>query len=247
MDPDVPLLIPEVNPDHLQLISNQSFGPGAILTNPNCSTIGLVLALKPLHDRFGIRSLNVVTLQAISGAGLPGLAGMEINDNVIPFIEGEEEKIERETRKILGRLKNGRIREAEIVISAQCNRVPVIDGHTECVSIGLEKPASLNAVRESWEGFVSTPQQLRLPSAPAKPIHYQADDRHPQPRLHRNLEKGMAVSVGRLRDCPILDLKFVILSHNTIRGAAGGAILAAELAVSQGLVRNPGGGSKPRP
>ncbi len=247
MDPDVPLLIPEVNPDHLQLVSNQSFGPGAILTNPNCSTIGLVLALKPLHDRFGIRSLNVVTLQARPGAGLPGLAGMEINDNVIPFIEGEEEKIERETRKILGRLKNGRIREAEIVISAQCNRVPVIDGHTECVSIGLEKPASLNAVRESWEGFVSTPQQLRLPSAPAKPIHYQADDRHPQPRLHRNLEKGMAVSVGRLRDCPILDLKFVILSHNTIRGAAVGAILAAELAVSQGLVRNPDVGSKPRP
>ena len=236
MDAHVPLLVPEVNPDHLTLVKQQPYGSGAIITNPNCSTIGLVMALKPLHDAFGLSAVQAVTMQAISGAGLPGIAGMQIADNVIPHIGGEEDKMERETRKILGTLCDGTVVEATITLSAQCNRVPVIDGHTECVSVSLTRPAGKQALIEAWTQFRSVPQELDLPSAPRQPIHYFHEPDYPQPRLHRNLEGGMAVSVGRLRPCAVLDYKFVVLSHNTLRGAAGGSVLAAELAVAKGVL-----------
>ena len=237
MAADVPLLVPEVNPDHLDLVRQQSFGGGAIITHPNCSTIGLVLALKPLHDRFGITRVHVVTMQALSGAGLPGIASMEMADNVVPHIEGEEDKMEIETRKILGQLKGGVVTAANITVSAGCNRVGVTDGHTECVSVSLARSATPEDLIEAWNSFRSEPQKRNLPSAPNQPVHYFHEPDYPQPRLHRNLEGGMAVSVGRLRSCPILDYKFVALSHNTVRGAAGGSILAAELAVARGVLR----------
>jgi aspartate-semialdehyde dehydrogenase len=236
MEPDVPLLVPEVNPDHLDLVRHQNFGGGAIITNPNCSTVGLVLALKPLHDGFGITHVQVVTMQAVSGAGLPGMASLEITDNVVPHIGGEEDKMEQETRKILGQLKGGVVTAADITISAQCNRVNVTDGHTECVSVSLARDATPEELILAWTSFRSEPQKLGLPSAPAVPVHYFHEADYPQPRLHRDLEGGMVVSVGRLRPCPILDYKFVALSHNTVRGAAGGSILAAELAVAKGVV-----------
>lgn len=235
-DPDVPLLVPEVNAEHLDIVREQRFGPGCILTNPNCSTIGLTLALKPLADAFGLSAVHIVTMQAISGAGLPGVASLEIFDNVVPYISSEEEKIERETRKILGHFDGSRIIDAELKISAACNRVPVVDGHTECVSVALERPASAVEIREAFESFQGLPQALRLPSAPAKAIHYHERVDSPQPRLHRDLDGGMATSIGRLRPCGILDWKFVLLSHNTIRGAAGGALLVGELAVARDLV-----------
>ncbi len=236
MDPEVPLLVPEVNPDHLEMARKQRFGSGAIVTNPNCSTIGVVLALKPLLDAFGLSRVHVVTMQAISGAGLPGVSSFEIVDNVIPYIQGEEEKIERESRKILGSLQDRRVKEAELAVSAQCNRVPVLDGHTACISVGLQRAAQAAQLQEAWERFSSLPQELALPTAPEKPVHYLHDEKAPQPRLHRELERGMAVAIGRLRPCSLLDFKFVALSHNTIRGAAGGALLAAELAVAKGLL-----------
>ncbi len=232
-DSDVPLLIPEVNPDHLELIKNKK---GAIITNPNCSTIGLVLAIKPLLDAFGIEAMNVVTMQAISGGGYPGVPSLDILDNVIPFISGEEEKLESEPKKILGKLSDGKIVMTEIKTSAQCNRVSVIDGHTENVQIKFKKKPSKNEIIEAWKEFKSLPQILDLPSAPQKPIHYFEEDHLPQPRLNRNLENGMAVSVGRLRDCEIFDYKFTVLSHNTVRGAAGGTLLVAELMKAQGYL-----------
>ncbi|MCA9751918.1 MAG: aspartate-semialdehyde dehydrogenase [Gemmatimonadetes bacterium] len=236
MDPDVPLVVPEVNPDHVELVRAQP-GPGAILTNPNCSTIGLVLALKPLADAFGIESVNVVTMQALSGAGIPGVPSLSALDNVIPFIAGEEEKIENETRKILGRLDGARIAPADVTVSAACNRVSVIDGHLECVSVKLRKKASAGDLESAWRDFSAEPQARKLPSAPAAPIVFLREDDAPQPRLHRDLGGGMAASVGRLRPCPLLDWKFVTLSHNTIRGAAGGSLLLAELAVARGLLK----------
>jgi len=235
-DKDVPLLVPEVNADHLQLIKQQNFGGGAIVTNPNCSTVGLVMALKPLHDAFGLHEVFVVTMQALSGAGYPGVPSLDILDNVIPYIGGEEEKVQSEPRKILGKLANGSIELLELPISAHCNRVAVFDGHTECVSVRLSRKADEQAVIDAWQGFTAEPQRLQLPSAPENPIRYFSEDRYPQPRLHRDSGKGMTVSVGRLRKCPLLDYKFVLLSHNTIRGAAGGAILNAELLVKQELV-----------
>lgn len=235
-DPDVPLLIPEVNGDHLQLLRVQNYNGGAIVTNPNCSTIGMVMALKPLHDKFGIKKVNVVTMQALSGAGYPGVSGLDSTDNVIPFISGEEEKLETEPLKILGRFNGSGISLTEIKISASTNRVAVIDGHTESVQIELEKKATAEEIIEAWESFTSEAQQLDLPFAPVKPLHYFREDKYPQPRLHRNIDKGMAVSVGRLRPCNLFDWKFTVLSHNTIRGAAGGAILCAELMVKKGLV-----------
>lgn len=236
MDPDVPLVVPEVNPDHVALIEGQSFGAGSILTNPNCSTIGLVLALKPLADAFGLEQVHVVTMQAVSGAGIPGLSSYEILDNVIPFISGEEEKMESETRKILGTLRTDGIDQAPVIVSAQCNRVPVIDGHTECVSVKLSRAVSADELLEAWRSFMPEPQQRALPSAPQRPIHVILDPAGPQPRLHRDLDGGMATAVGRLRPCPLMDYKFVTLSHNTVRGAAGGALLVAELAHARGLV-----------
>ena len=234
-DSDVPLLVPEINADHLDLVPLQKT-QGGIITNPNCSTIGLVLALKPLLDRFGVLRVSVVTLQALSGAGLPGVPAMQVIDNVIPFIPGEEEKLEHEPLKILGKLTEDRIEPAEFVISAQCNRVPVLDGHTEAVSIELASTASEDELWDAWEGFQGEPQRLALPSAPRRPIHRIRRPDGPQPRLHRNLDGGMAASIGRLRTCPILDFRFVVLSHNTLRGAAGGSLLAAELAMARGLV-----------
>ncbi len=233
MRDDVPLLIPEVNPDHLKLVDSQPYSGGAIVTNPNCSKIGLVLALKPLQDAFGIASVNVVTMQAISGAGFPGVSSLEILDNLVPFISGEEEKLESESRKILGSLGGSGIKDAPIVFSAQCNRVAVLDGHTECVSVKLGRSATTDEIIDVWETFRAEPQRLGLPSAPSNPIIYDPAEAAPQPRLHRNAGSGMAVTIGRLRPCALFDFKFVVLSHNTLRGAAGGSLLAAELAVSK--------------
>lgn len=235
MDPLVPLLVPEVNSDHLQLLKSRSTVKGLIVTNPNCAVVGLVMALKPLVS-FGLEKILVTTLQAVSGAGYPGLPSVDILDNVIPFISNEEDKIETEPLKILGSVKSAGIEFLSCHISAQVNRVPVTDGHLECVSIKLKNKPALQEIKELWRDFKSTPQLLDLPSAPQKPLIYFEEENYPQPRLHRRLENGMAVSLGRLRDCPVLDLKFVLLSHNTVRGAAGGAILNAELLVKEGHV-----------
>jgi aspartate-semialdehyde dehydrogenase len=236
MDPRVPLLIPEVNPDHLALLDRQPGSGGGIITNPNCAGIGLALALKPLHDAFGVREVQVVTLQAVSGAGLPGVASLEILDNVIPFIPGEEEKLETEPRKVLGALTSDGVELAPFRVSAQCTRVPVLDGHLECVSVALDGPPDPQEAARVMGGFRGRAQGLGLPSAPRRPIHVLPGASDPQPRLHRDLEGGMAVAVGRIRPCPVLGLRFVLLSHNTMRGAAGGALLAAELALADGRV-----------
>jgi aspartate-semialdehyde dehydrogenase len=241
MDPDVPLLVPEVNADHLRLVERQragrNKGSGMIVTNPNCSTTGLVLALKPLLDAFGLDAVSVVTLQAASGAGYPGVPSLDLLDNVLPYIGGEEDKLETEPKKILGAYADGAIVERELALSASCNRVPVLDGHTECVSVRLRERPELDAIAAAWRDFTALPQELALPSAPYHPIHYLAEPYAPQPRLHRGLERGMAVSVGRVRPCPLLGYKFVALVHNTIRGAAGGAVLNAELLLRQGYVQ----------
>jgi aspartate-semialdehyde dehydrogenase len=233
-DKNVPLLIPEVNPDHLDLVTSQQHNGGMIITNPNCSTIGLTLALKPMEDAFGIEDINVVTMQALSGAGFPGVSSLSIMDNIVPYIGGEEEKIESEPLKILGILDNNTVKFKKFRMSAQCNRVPVIDGHLEVVQVNLKEKASKESLIETWRNFRGEPQVLKLPTAPEKPIHYFDDPLYPQPRLHRNLENGMAVSVGRLKECPIFDYRFVVLSHNTMRGAAGGALLCAELLIKKG-------------
>ncbi len=225
-DEDVPLLIPEVNHEHLQILKNKN---GGIVTNPNCSTIGLILAIKPLYDVFGIEQLNVVTMQAVSGGGYPGVPSLDILGNVVPFISGEEEKMKTEPLKILGKINNNVIEPANFTISAQCNRVPVIDGHLETVQIKFKNKPTKNEILEVWKNFKSLPQELNLPSAPKQPVNYFEEEHLPQPRLNSNLENGMAVSVGRLREDEIFDFKFVVLSHNTIRGAAGGTLLAAEL------------------
>ena len=232
-DPNVPLLIPEVNYDHLEIIKENN---GAIVTNPNCSTIGLTLAIKPLFDKFGIESMNVVTMQAVSGGGYPGVPSMDILGNIVPFISGEEEKIKSEPLKILGKRIGNTIEHAYIKISAQCNRVPVVNGHLETVQINFSSKPDMQGIINSWMNFSSMPQQMKLPSAPLNPIHYFAEDNLPQPRLNSDLENGMAVSVGRLRECEIFDYKFVVLSHNTIRGAAGGTILTAELLKAKGFL-----------
>ncbi|MFA7288090.1 MAG: aspartate-semialdehyde dehydrogenase [Melioribacteraceae bacterium] len=242
-DIDVPLIIPEINYDHLELLHVQKY-KGGIITNPNCSTIGLAMALKPLYDNFGLEAVNVVTMQAISGAGYPGVASLDILDNVIPYIGGEEEKLETEPTKILGKLhlsktdsdktNTGEIELTNFKISAQCNRVPVIDGHTESVQVKLKSKPTLEEIKKVWREFKSLPQKLNLPSAPIKPIHYYEEDNYPQAKIHRNLENGMGVAIGRLRECALFDYKFTILSHNTIRGAAGGTILIAELMQAKG-------------
>lgn len=237
MDAGIPLLVPEVNSAHLHLIKEkQQKQKGFIITNPNCVATGLVMGLKPLEMEFGLESVFITTLQALSGAGFPGVASMEIADNVIPFIKGEEEKVETEPLKILGHYENNQIIPLKCKISAQVNRVPVTNGHLACISIKLKKKPAAQDIIEAWSTFRGPPQALELPSAPARPLVYFEDERFPQPRLHRDLEKGMAVSVGRLRECPILDYKFVLLSHNTIRGGAGCSILNAELCVKEGMI-----------
>jgi len=236
MDDDVPLLVPEINPAHLELIKFQKFGNGCIVTNPNCSVIGLVLALKPLLDNFGLKALNVTTMQAISGAGNPKTVKLDIEDNVIPFINGEEEKVEIEPLKIFGEFESGKILYNNFKIGVQCNRVNVIDGHTECVQVNLNQKVKKDDIIKAWQEFRGEPQNLSLPSAPKRPIYYFNDQSYPQPKYQRNLENGMAVSIGRLRKDPLFDFKFVILSHNTVRGAAGGAVLCAELMKEKGFI-----------
>jgi len=232
MHPSVPLVVGEVNPDHLDLVKGQKFPNGGILvTNPNCSVIGITLALKPLMQ-FGLESVHVVTLQAVSGAGYPGVASLDIVDNVIPFISGEEEKVETEPLKILGNLIDGTIQQASLKISAQCNRVPVTDGHMACISVKFRHKPNPDDLIHAWESFRGEPQKLNLPTAPEKPIHYSTGLNHPQPKLHRHADKEMAVTIGRLRPCSLFDYKFAILSHNTMRGAVGSALLNAELLVT---------------
>jgi aspartate-semialdehyde dehydrogenase len=239
MDADVPLLIPEVNANHTTLIETQRRrrgGDGFIVASSNCSATQLALALKPLHDAFGLRSVSVVTMQALSGAGYPGVPALDILDNVLPFIPGEEDKLESEPLKLLGKLENGRITTAPLTVSAQCNRVPVRDGHTECVSLQLERRAELGEVIGVLEGFAGRPEAADLPSSPPRPILVTDHDDRPQPLRDRDAGAGMCVTVGRLRPCPILDFKFVLLGHNTMRGAAGGSVHNAELLVAQGWI-----------
>jgi aspartate-semialdehyde dehydrogenase len=241
MDEDVPLLVPEINHDHLQLLSvqkrKQNYGKGYIIANPNCTTMAMVLALAPLHQAFGLEKVHVVTMQALSGAGYPGVASLDIIDNVIPYIEGEEEKVETEPRKILGKFQDGKIVFADFSVSAHCHRVNVADGHLEAVSVSLRHHPTLEQLIESLQSYSSLPQELELPSAPRRPVVYVEGHDRPQPRLDRDAEKGMATVVGRIRACNIFDYKFEVLGHNTIRGAAGAAILNAELLVARGILK----------
>jgi aspartate-semialdehyde dehydrogenase len=227
---DVPLLIPEVNAEHTAIIEQQKKrfnNKGYIVTNPNCSTIGLVLALAPLHKKYSIKKMFVTTLQALSGAGFPGVPSLDILDNVIPFIGGEEAKMESESLKLLGTLEGGKFVYADIAISASCNRVNVKDGHLECVSIELDKKPVREELIQTLKEF-NPLKDLNLPSSPPQPILLKEEDSRPQPKYDRDLGNGMASIVGRIRECPVLDYKLIILSHNTVRGAAGAAILNAE-------------------
>ena len=237
MQPDVPLVIPEINADHLRLIESQAWrksSRGFVVTNSNCSAMGLALALAPLQKHFVLEKVFVVTMQAVSGAGYPGVASLDILGNVIPFIKNEEEKMEEETPKMLGSVNGSGAVPADFLMSAHCNRVAVEDGHTESVSVKLRNPATADEIISLWRGYRSVPQEKRLPSAPDQPIIYDDAPDRPQPRFDAERGAGMAVTVGRLRPCPILDWKFTVLSHNTIRGAAGAALLNAELLKVQG-------------
>ena len=236
MAPDVPLVVPEVNVDHFDVIEAQptrKTSGGFLVTNPNCCAIGLVLPLAPLHQRFGIEKLFVSTMQAVSGAGYPGVPSLDILGNVIPFIKSEEEKLQEEIGKLLG-LTDGRgFQPLEAPVSAMCNRVPVLEGHTECVSVKLRKPATREEILAAWQEFQPLSgkghEGLHLPSAPLNPVEYAPEDTRPQPRLDLMRGNGMATTVGRLRPCNLFDWKFTLLSHNTIRGAAGAALLNAEI------------------
>ena len=237
----VPLIIPEVNPDHLGLLDAcRETQRGFIVTNPNCSAVMIALALAPLATRFGVSAVVATTLQALSGAGYPGVSALDITDNVIPFIAGEEEKIERETRKIMGRFQGGRVAPADFAVSAQCHRVNVVDGHLAAVRVTLGRPAEPSELREAFAAFRGLPQELGLPSAPERPIVVRDEPDRPQPRLDRDAGRGMSVTVGRIARDGVLGHRFVVLSHNTVRGAAGAAILNAELLLAKGYL-------KPRP
>ncbi|HEX4956519.1 MAG TPA: aspartate-semialdehyde dehydrogenase [Thermoanaerobaculia bacterium] len=229
MDPTVPLLVPEVNAEHAHRVRAQATWPGFLVTNPNCSVVGLVMAAKPLADAFGLEALQVTTLQAISGAGYPGVAALDVLGNVLPWIGNEEEKLETEPQKILGRLAGDGFQLAEMRISAQANRVPVVDGHLLSMSLRFGRRVAIDEVRRALDGFGQPLASLALPSAPARALALCDGPEEPQPRLHVGLGAGMTVSLGRLRHCPIEDVRLVALVHNTIRGAAGGAILNAEL------------------
>ncbi len=239
---DVPLVVPEVNADHLEMIEGQRWrreSGGYVVTNPNCSAIGLVMALKPLEERFGLGSVFVSTMQAVSGAGYPGVASLDILGNVVPFIKNEEEKLQEECGKLLGRLAGTRVEMLDAKVSAHCNRVAVEDGHTECVSVKLKTKATREEILAAWAEF----QPLAgdgLPTAPEVPVAYEDGLDRPQPRLDRMRGNGMTATVGRLRECPLLDWKFVVLSHNTIRGAAGAAVLNAEVLARLGKLDRPG-------
>jgi aspartate-semialdehyde dehydrogenase len=240
MHEDVPLIVPEINPEHLGLIEAQQrrrgYDRGFMLTNPNCTVIALVLALAPLHQRFGLEAVMVTSMQALSGAGYPGVSSIDITDNVVPFIGGEEEKVETEPQKILGRLAGDNIEPAPFQVSAQCNRVAVQDGHLESVRVKLGRPATVAELTEAFASFRGLPQELKLPSAPERPVIVRAERDRPQPRLDRDAERGMATVVGRIAKDTIFDFKFTLLGHNTIRGAAGAALLNAELLVAKNLL-----------
>jgi aspartate-semialdehyde dehydrogenase len=238
MEPDVPLLVPEINPDHLRLVAGQQRArgwKGQIVTNPNCSTVVLTMGLAPLKQ-FGITKVIATTMQAISGAGYPGVASMDIVGNVIPFIGGEEEKMQEETQKILGEFRGDHIEPLAAKVSAHCNRVAVVDGHTVTISVELSSKPSEADLRRAFDTYTSVPQQRHLPSAPPRPVIYMEEANRPQPRKDAERERGMAAFVGRLRPCPVLDWKFVALGHNTVRGAAGAAVLNAELMHSEGML-----------
>ncbi|HUK48040.1 MAG TPA: aspartate-semialdehyde dehydrogenase [Terriglobales bacterium] len=236
MAKDVPLVIPEVNPEHTKLIECQSWrrkSGGFVVTNSNCSAMGLVLALAPLHKRFELETVMAVTMQAVSGAGYPGVASLDILGNVIPYIAKEEEKMEEETRKLLGTLNGAGVVLAPFKMSAQCNRVAVEDGHTESVSVKLKRKAHPEEIIQAWSDFTGIPQEQKFPTAPDEPVRYVDSNDRPQPRFDVDFGGGMTTTVGRLRPCAVLDWKFTVLSHNTIRGAAGAALLNAELLKSQ--------------
>ncbi len=236
MDRDVPLLIPEVNPDHLVLIERQSWGGGFIVTNPNCSTVGLVSALAPLHQKWGVEAVQVTTLQALSGAGYPGVASLDALGNVVPHIGGEEDKLATEPLKLLGSVGESGIENASFVVSAQCNRVPVMEGHTLCISVRLTGDPSAGEVADALRNAPNPLNGLDLPTAPERFVEVLDDPSHPQPRLHVQRGRGMTTTVGRIQACPNFGVQFVALVHNTIRGAAGGAILNAELLASRGIL-----------
>jgi aspartate-semialdehyde dehydrogenase len=238
--PSVPLVIPEVNSAHLELIKRQQVErdwPGFIVTSPNCTTTGMVVPLKPLDDAFGVQQVFATSMQAVSGAGYPGVASLDIIDNVVPYIGGEESKMEQETRLLLGRMVDGQRVEAQVTVSAHANRVPVREGHTICLSLGFRDPPTVDQAVGALAGF-RCPEPVRaLPSAPEHPILVQDEADRPQPRRDRDAEGGMAVTVGRVRECPLLDLRLVSVSHNTLRGAASGSVLNAELLVAEGYVK----------
>lgn len=238
MEADVPLIVPEVNPEHLQLLKLQQANrgwKGMIVTNPNCSTVVLTMALAPMRV-FGIERVMAATMQAVSGAGYPGVASMDILANVVPYIGSEEEKMEQETQKILGEYQDDAVTPLAARVSAHCNRVAVVDGHMVTASVELSAMPSIDAVQSVIENFTGIPQERKLPSAPAKPVIYMPQQDRPQPRRDANRENGMVTFIGRLRSCPVLDVKFVACGHNTIRGAAGAAVLNAELMASEGLL-----------
>jgi aspartate-semialdehyde dehydrogenase len=238
MERDVPLLVPEVNPEHLKLVPMQQRvrgWKGQIVTNPNCSTIVLTMALGPLKQ-FGITKVVCTTMQAISGAGYPGVASMDIVGNVVPYIGMEEEKMQQETQKILGQFRGDHVEPLAAKVSAHCNRVAVVDGHTVTVSAEFSSKPSEADLRKAFDNFTATPQERKLPSAPPRPVIYMEEQNRPQPRKDAERERGMAAFVGRLRACPVLDYKFVAMGHNTIRGAAGAAVLNAELMHSEGML-----------
>lgn len=237
MDPDVPLVIPEVNPDHFALIKTQST-KGAIITNSNCSTMFMAMVLAPLHKAFGVKTVHVTTMQAVSGAGYPGVASMDILGNVVPFISGEEEKMETEAQKILGRLSGNRIEAAQFAVSAHCNRVPVFDGHTETLTITFDRKPTPEQVTQVLREFRGMPQEHALPSAPEQPIVVLDGVDQPQPARHVWYNRGMSTLVGRIRADSIGHIRMVILGHNTVRGAAGAAILNAEALVALGYLND---------
>lgn len=239
MDSDVPLLIPEVNPEHLELIAAQRRRrgwSGAIVTNPNCTATGPTMALRPLLDTFGVTQVFLVSMQALSGAGYPGVPSYDAIDNVIPYIGGEEPKVEVEPQKMLGTLREEAVEPAQFRISAHCNRVPVLEGHLVCLSLAFARQPEQAELVATLQGFRALPQELNLPTAPAQPIIVRDEADRPQTRRDRDAGNGMSTTVGRIRPCSLLDYKLVVLSHNTIRGAAGGSVLNAELMYAQGML-----------
>ena len=239
MEKDVPLLIPDVNPEHMALVREQRKlrnWKGMIVTNPNCTTVGLVMSLAPLERTFGLEKVLMTSMQAVSGAGYPGIPTLDILGNVIPYIGGEEEKVERETRRLLGKFVDGEVKMGDFVVSAHCNRVMVEDGHTETVSVAFKSKATSADIVAAWRAYRSLPQERNLPSAPKEPIVVREERDRPQPKFDLNTGNGMSAVVGRLRECPVLQFKYVVLSHNTIRGAAGAALLNAELMKSEGYL-----------